>query len=554
MGALGIYNDERGGSGCGVFDVGSRKVRKATDTMALFMARQGTDWALARAGFLHTRRPSTGAVKVENSHPFIFGYVVGAHNGIVSNHEELNKKYDRKFEVDSMHIFAHLSEKRPLDDIRGYGAIEWWDGRDERLRLCFFAGGSLEVAEVRGFGIVWSSTQEHLRKAAEAAKIWGPTFRVSTFANDVYDVTDGTLEKCQRYKRLDFGTYTSSKRWEHGTGTGGSTCQAGVYPHTPNSATPSLSAYTDADLDDLEHMYSHRRRHGGYNGNHLPGFAQRGAPAGAAAGPSPVAPKTGGTVPGISLHDVTSGVVPEAVRVADPAPPAAPASSDPPAEKESPHDVILTEYATTYQNGVRMTAVSRTFRDGTRSTTFIPNPDPKAPEATLEESLEEYYARWTRKYGITPGANATAESLKAALDKDPAPAGEADAEEPDTVVDENPTILETEPTPEEIAAQRALEAEALDGLDPRSRWYPLADSGYYDHFMNAVAWVDLQAQKGVWDKEDTETMLDPMDAIYEFFSNASPEECMALNEIYSLRYEPPLAADDPRAVELGGVD
>ena len=37
---------------------------------------------------------------------------MGIHNGCITNHEALNIKYERKFEVDSMHIFAHIAEKK----------------------------------------------------------------------------------------------------------------------------------------------------------------------------------------------------------------------------------------------------------------------------------------------------------------------------------------------------------------------------------------------------------------------------------------------------------
>src|ERR1700734_3632924 len=97
----------------------------------------------------HTRAASTGEVTVENQHPFRFvrggtidpegniidtpedpwlKTVVGIHNGIVSNHLELKNKYSRhNFDVDSMHIFRHIVDGRPMSEIYGWGNLAWYD-------------------------------------------------------------------------------------------------------------------------------------------------------------------------------------------------------------------------------------------------------------------------------------------------------------------------------------------------------------------------------------------------------------------------------------------
>src|SRR5581483_10209660 len=84
-------------------------------------------------GIFHTRGASTGDVTRDNAHPFEgvsddgTRRVVGIHNGIVSNHEELNTKYSRKCEVDSMHIFHHLAKRLPTSEIRGWGNLAWYE-------------------------------------------------------------------------------------------------------------------------------------------------------------------------------------------------------------------------------------------------------------------------------------------------------------------------------------------------------------------------------------------------------------------------------------------
>ncbi|MCA1558695.1 MAG: class II glutamine amidotransferase, partial [Acidobacteria bacterium] len=49
----------------------------------------------------HTRKATTGEVTRRNAHPFSIGGIIGAHNGIVDNHRELNRVYSRDFKVDS---------------------------------------------------------------------------------------------------------------------------------------------------------------------------------------------------------------------------------------------------------------------------------------------------------------------------------------------------------------------------------------------------------------------------------------------------------------------
>lgn len=117
----------------------------------------------------HTRAPTTGKIAKENSHPFEFGNIVGAHNGIIHNHEQLNRQYDRKFEVDSMHIFAHMAEGKELSDLRGYGAIEFVRSENPDI-ICLAkisSTGSLAIFET-AYGIFWSSDDDHLKAALDA--------------------------------------------------------------------------------------------------------------------------------------------------------------------------------------------------------------------------------------------------------------------------------------------------------------------------------------------------------------------------------------------------
>lgn len=211
--ALGVSNDTRGGRGFGVFIADKPKVWRGPETMAMFIGRNGTDWALARSAFLHTRLPSRGKVCTENSHPFTIGDITGAHNGIVSNHDDLNKSYDRKFEVDSMHIIAHLHENRPWKDLDMYGAVEWYDHRDRKIRLVHVNNGSLEVRRIPGHGIAWSSTAYHLKESLDSCGLLDKSVPLQLTSGMVYVIDSGNLYEDGR---VETGRYTSRATWRDG--------------------------------------------------------------------------------------------------------------------------------------------------------------------------------------------------------------------------------------------------------------------------------------------------------------------------------------------------
>src|SRR5439155_21382733 len=127
------------------------------------------------APILHTRFATSASSCAADAHPFRIGHVTGAHNGAVWHHIGLNHRYARDFDVDSMHIFAHIDEGKNLYDLEGYGAIEFLDDRvPGRIFLGRF-GGELNVARIEGHGTVWSSDRGHLEIACKMAGL-EPTF------------------------------------------------------------------------------------------------------------------------------------------------------------------------------------------------------------------------------------------------------------------------------------------------------------------------------------------------------------------------------------------
>jgi hypothetical protein len=142
----------------------------------------------------HTRKSTTGATTTDNAHSFNIGKILaGSHNGIILNHYDLNHKYNRDCAVDSMHLFHHLSEGLPFDDIHGYGAIEWVEAENpNRVYLCKLSGGELSIYGLKGRkGIIWSSDSDHVDAACEVARLKVFPYKVDT--GQVYFVEGGKL-------------------------------------------------------------------------------------------------------------------------------------------------------------------------------------------------------------------------------------------------------------------------------------------------------------------------------------------------------------------------
>lgn len=179
----------------------------------------------SKYGFGHTRKGTCGAITIPNAHPFEIGDIVGAHNGMIMNHSELNTKYKREHEVDSMHIFSHLNESRGLDDIRGYGAIEWMKKNSPgKIYLCRLSGGDLSIRGIAGpdgkeVGIVWSSDDNHLKTALMASGFDSSEYQVEQ--NKVFLVEGGELFKTDKTLQLaERFSQESSYSWEDGYGHG----------------------------------------------------------------------------------------------------------------------------------------------------------------------------------------------------------------------------------------------------------------------------------------------------------------------------------------------
>ena len=134
----------------------------------------------ASHALIHVRDFTKGHPEIEaNNHPIRHGTVVGIHNGIIENDDELLARYgieraEPQMTVDSEAIFAIMERRehdpRALSEMRGAMAAAWIDERDEAT--LFLARGRLRPLWLgrTDDGLYFASTRRALTIAAAALK------------------------------------------------------------------------------------------------------------------------------------------------------------------------------------------------------------------------------------------------------------------------------------------------------------------------------------------------------------------------------------------------
>jgi glutamine phosphoribosylpyrophosphate amidotransferase len=134
--------------------------------------------AVASQALIHVRDFTKGHPEIEaNNHPIRHGSVVGIHNGIVQNDDELLAHYaieraEPQMTVDSEAIFALMEHRRhdprALSELRGAMAAAWLDERDDATM--YLARGRLRplwLGRTRD-AVYFASTRRALTIAAAA--------------------------------------------------------------------------------------------------------------------------------------------------------------------------------------------------------------------------------------------------------------------------------------------------------------------------------------------------------------------------------------------------
>lgn len=201
---LAIFNDTRGGDSWGI--VGILNNQPVISRGLGKLARKAHKLTGYNTLFAHTRWATNGDITEANAHPFEIGNIIGAHNGMIFNHTDLNRQYNREFEVDSQHLIAHINEDKPIRELVGYGAVEWIEKEDPRnIFISKMRNGSLGVVGVvkneEVVGIVWSSSIQHLVMALSASGIHN-CFRYRVKTGRIYSVKNGSISYIHRKRMI----------------------------------------------------------------------------------------------------------------------------------------------------------------------------------------------------------------------------------------------------------------------------------------------------------------------------------------------------------------
>lgn len=165
-----------------------------------------------RAAIIHTRFGTKGSSDVnENNHPIVLPGIVGVHNGIVSNDDEVTEKLelDRVAEVDSevlFHIIRDQGVRHVAEHVHGDAAVAWMNVGHEPGKMLRPPTVNIAVLNNRPAVLAWlfhrdkgkpasTSTSEGLVFASTAAALrmverdLGGEYRI-TFPPS-YDMHDG---------------------------------------------------------------------------------------------------------------------------------------------------------------------------------------------------------------------------------------------------------------------------------------------------------------------------------------------------------------------------
>lgn len=181
-----VLNADRGTDASGVGAVlpsGRRDIfKKAVSSHALVRHKDLSDLLRSKdaIGMLaHTRLGTMGQNVHENAHPFVERDIMGIHNGMITNYQDLTLKDDKHkpIRVDSQAVFRVLARVKPspaayadmLELVQGSLALVWHDRRDpEALYLIKHQNPLNLVVVPRIKTLFWSSEFGHLSAVMQA--------------------------------------------------------------------------------------------------------------------------------------------------------------------------------------------------------------------------------------------------------------------------------------------------------------------------------------------------------------------------------------------------
>jgi glucosamine 6-phosphate synthetase-like amidotransferase/phosphosugar isomerase protein len=215
---LGVEHRGRHATGAGYLDTDGRIMVQKKDVPASTFVHWLSVPADCRNAVLHTRWATQGSPKDnENNHPIMVPGVVGVHNGMVANDDELfqlvrsyNADAERYGQVDSEAIFAaiqhveaeHYTEVLGL--IEGSAAVAWIElARPGALHLARLNSSPLVVATTSRRSVVFASTEQAIRVACR---------KVGLTVDKVHYMPEGSYARVWRGEVMDRRTFVPAHR------------------------------------------------------------------------------------------------------------------------------------------------------------------------------------------------------------------------------------------------------------------------------------------------------------------------------------------------------